>query len=145
MFTNCSPNFVLLEGCNIKCDLLCFVYLTIRFLLCSKSCNRLINIIQIFIFSLLNTKLQYCLIATHAWNFKGTAPVELGEILEVFDSLRLLHCRMDWNYSFQLVGPGSTQISWPSYSPVFLLALFNKDHQEQLITSQTQSVWISIE
>lgn len=56
MFTNCSPNSVLLEECNIKCDLLCFVYLTIRFLLHSKICNRLINITQIFIFSLFNTK-----------------------------------------------------------------------------------------
>lgn len=101
MFTNCSPNFVLLEGCNTECDLLCFVYLTIRFLLCSKSCNRLINIIQIFIVSLLNTKLQYCLIATHyAWNFKGTAPVEFGEILEIFDSLRLLHTALQNGLKF---------------------------------------------
>ena len=120
----------MLEGYNIKCDLLCILYLTIRFLLSSEVCNRLIK--QIFIFSLLNTKLQYCLIATHyALNFKGTALVEFGEILRIFGSLRLLDCRMNSCFSFQLVQPGSKQSSsWPSYFSVFLLVLLDKDHQE---------------
>lgn len=137
--------FSVLERYHIKCDLLCILYLTIRFLLGSEVCNRLIK--QIFIFLLLNTKLQYCLIARHyALNFKGTAFVEFGEILWIFGSLKLLDCRMNSCFSFQLVGPGSKQtLSWPSYFSVFLLLLLDTDHQEQWISSQTQSVWISIE
>jgi len=131
MFTNyCSHNFFSVqEGYIIKCGLLSTLYVTIRFLLSSEVCNSLVK--QIFIFSLPNARLQYCLLAMHhALNFKGTALVEFGEILQILRSSRLLDCRIKSCFSFQLLGPESKQTSsWPSYFSVFLLVLLDKDHQ----------------
>lgn len=79
----------------------CVLYISALDFYWAPRSARLIHIIQLFIFSLLNTKLQYCLIVTHyALNFKGSAPVEFGDILQILASLTLHHCRTDSNLSF---------------------------------------------